>query len=103
MSAVVTDVRCPTGASSLMGRLVSTDGEMDPEGLEGLLLQLHCRECTKDFRRIQPLVLRVLHLYTLTGVFDHTQVVFRDGAEAVINLDTQVDIFKLSTSFKRGK
>lgn len=67
MSAVVTDVRCPTGASSLMGRLVSTDGEMDPEGLEGLLLQLHCRECTKDFRRIQPLVLRVLHLYTLLG------------------------------------
>lgn len=101
MSAVVTDVRCPTGATSLMGRLVSTT-ESPPENIEGLLLQLHCRECTKDFRRLQEAVLRVLHLYHLNGTFSHTQVVFRDGAEKEINLDSQVKVFKLSTEFKRG-
>ena len=103
MSAVVTDVRCPTGATSLMGRLVRGDGAAAPQNLEGLLLQLHCRECSKDFRRLQPAVLRVLHHYTLAGVFDSTQVVFRDGAEATIDLESQARIFKLSTEFKRGR
>lgn len=99
MNTVTIDLRCPTGSTSLMGRLVT--GDNIPEYIEGLFLQLHCRECTKDFRRLSEGVLRVLHLYTTTGEFVETQIQFREGADKYIDLETQSNIFKLSTEFKR--
>ena len=104
MSTVTTDIRCPTGATSLMGKLVYPTGEV-PEILGDVLLEYHCKECTKDFRRLQEpdVILRVLHLYHLNGDFHSTKIQFRDGAERGISLKTQVDIFKLSTEFRRGR
>ena len=103
MSTISTDLRCPTGSTSLMGKLVKLNGT-EPKFIEDMYLQLHCRECTKDFRRIRgDDVLRVLHMYTTTGTFSHTLIQFRDGAEKGIDLETQVKIFKLSTEFKRGR
>lgn len=99
MNTVVIDLRCPTGTTSLMGRLVT--GDSTPEFIEGLFLQLHCRECTKDFRRISDDVLRVLHMYTTTGDFKETQIQFREGADKHISPETQAQVFKLSSEFKK--
>lgn len=102
MSTVVTDIRCPSGATSLLGKMVFTQGE--PTKQDGVLLEFHCKECTKDFRRIRgkDTVLRVLHLYHTNAEFVSTKIQFRDGAEKDIDLETQVEMFRLSTMFRRG-
>lgn len=103
-ASITTDVRCPTGAQSLLSRIVSTDGKPLPD-LGNFLLQTHCRECTKDFRRIHGTesVLRVLHHYTTSGEFVNTVIQFRDGEDKEIDLSTQIEIFRLSVSFKKGR
>lgn len=104
MSTVTTDIRCPTGSNSLLLRVLS-EGRAPIQFVSSQLLQLYCKECTKDFRRINgsDRVLRVLHLFTTNGEFQATQIQFRDGDEQDIDLDTQIKILKLSTQFKPSK
>lgn len=105
MSTVVeTDVRCPTGSKSLLGKVLSVEGA-PLSNLGGILVQLDCKECKRDFRRLHPAntVLRVLHLYTTAGEFKYTQIQFQDPdqEDKTIDLETQVKLFKMSTEFKR--
>lgn len=41
------------------------------------LLELACRDCAKDARRRDPLVLRVLHCFAFDGTFVRSQIVRR--------------------------
>lgn len=99
----MTDIRCPTGSKSLLSRVVAIQG-IPLEALGQFLLQHHCRECTRDFRKLHDAdnVQRVLHLYTADGEFKYTQIQFKDGADKQIDLDTQIALFKLSTEFRKS-
>lgn len=99
-----TEIRCPTGSNSLLLKVLSK-GKPDLKARGTDLLELFCKECTKDFRRIEGLdpVQRVLHIMTTTGEFIQTEIQFKDGAGKEIGLEAQADIIKLSAQFKRGQ
>ena len=105
MSDIITDVRCPTGTTSLLGKLVFTDPDRAQSlDLEPLMLQLHCRSCTQDARRLysDDSVVRVLHLFTLTGLFQHTVIQFKDREDQEVSPESQRRIYELSMLLKGG-
>lgn len=97
----LTDIRCPTGSKSLLSRVTTLQG-VPLKALGTFLLQHHCRECTRDFRRLHGAdsVQRVLHNYTADGEFKYTIIQFKDGADKKVDPETQVKLFRLSTEFK---
>lgn len=106
---ISSDIRCPTGSKGLMAKLVHLDTgrEIDTslnQGLDTVLVELSCRDCTKDFRRIIGDVLRVVHLYRVDGEFQFTKIQFRDDkSDKKIDRQTQIDIYALASSFRRPK
>lgn len=103
MRQEVTDIRCPLGTSLLL-RILSTDSKLPIEFVDSHLLQLHCKECSREFRRISGTdnVQRVLHVFTTSGDFKHTTIQFKDGADRDISLADQIALFDLSSRFVRG-
>ena len=100
---ITTEIRCPTGSNSLLLKVLSKgNAPLKARGTD--LLELYCKECSRDFRRIEGLdpVQRVLHIMQTDGQFVHTEIQFKDGAGKEIDLDTQVSILELSAKFKRG-
>lgn len=99
MSDVTTDIRCPSG-SSLLTKVLNPM-EVPLEFIDSNLLQLFCKDCSREFRRLlgDDKVQRVLHIFTSAGDFRHTTVQFRDGADKDISLEDQVKIFELNTRF----
>jgi hypothetical protein len=57
------------------------DGERPAYVQPDNLIELSCRDCTKDARRSDPSVIRVLHLFDLTGEFIRSEVTVRPGAD----------------------
>lgn len=101
---VRTEIRCPTGSNSLLLKVLSR-GKPDLKARGEDLLELYCKECSRDFRRIGGLdpIQRVLHIMTTTGEFIQTEIQFKDGAGKEIGLEAQADIIALSAQFKRGQ
>lgn len=100
MSTVITDVRCPVGANTLLMRVLSEGGE--PIRFEDQRMQLHCKECSRDFRKIRDNIQRVLHIYSMDGEFLLTQIQFKDGEDQTIDVETQLRIIRLNSRFTRG-
>ena len=87
---VIVDVTCPYGAALLM-RLLSA-GE-SPVTTSDNKMQLHCKSCSRDIKRILPQenVVRVLHIYDMNGNFIHTQIQFRSGKDRIIKDDSSLE------------
>lgn len=96
------DARCPTGTKGLLGKLVVPKGR-DLKSVQDFSIELHCRDCTKDFRKILGIdsILRVVHRYSILGHFEVTQIHFRATNDVkTVSIDTQVEIIALAQSFK---
>lgn len=65
------DLRCPVGPRKLLARLVAT-GER-PVVVPGNLMELHCRDCSRDERIDDPDILRVLHRYDFAAILGATE------------------------------
>lgn len=102
---VTTDIRCPTGSSLLMRLLNSGQDNIPLEFVGTQLMQLFCKDCTKEFRKIHGVdqIQRVLHVFTTAGEFKSTLIQFRDGADKEIDLPTQVALLKLNSQFHRPR
>lgn len=64
------EVRCPGRFRKLF--LVLRQEYM-PE--DGMLMEIACADCAKDFRKINPNILRALHYYDTAGKCVHTKIV----------------------------
>lgn len=65
-ATVALELRCPVGPRQLLGKVIRETGEVPPVG-EANLMELSCRDCTKNLRREDPEILRVVHRYNLLG------------------------------------
>lgn len=71
----VTSLRCSQHPKRLLARM-RLDGERPAYVHPDNLVELSCRDCTKDARRTDPEVVRVLHLFDLTGEFVRSEAVY---------------------------
>ena len=102
---VRTEIRCPTGSNSLLLKVLSK-GKPDLKARDTDLLELYCKECSRDLKRLTPEggeVQRVLHIMKPDGDFVQTEIQFKGERDSkTIDFNTQVELFKLSRSFLRG-
>lgn len=96
------DIRCPSG-SSLLLRVLST-GEAPVEFIDSHHLQLFCKECTRDSKKIDGVqnIQRILHIFTTQGEFLRSEVQFKDGGSRSISPQAQAKIMELASQFRRG-
>lgn len=59
------DLRCPVGPRQLLGKARVTNSP--PHVNESNLIELSCRDCTKNARQFDPSVIRVIHCFNLAG------------------------------------
>lgn len=87
------DLRCPVGPRKLLARLVAAGGR--PSIVPGNLMELHCRDCSREEKIDDPGILRILHRYDLSAVVPgdvdarpvESVCVWRDGREEVLPED----------------
>ena len=71
------DLRCPIGPRKLLARLRS-EGKK-PSVVDGNLMELYCRDCSRDAKTTNEEVLHVLHRFDLIGDLVESVCVFRNG------------------------
>lgn len=60
------DLRCPVGPRQLLGR--ARVGDHVPVHVNANnLVELSCRDCTKNARQFDPAVIRVIHCFNIAG------------------------------------
>jgi hypothetical protein len=64
------EIRCPGKFKKLF--LVLRQEHMPQPGM---LMEIACADCVKDYRRVDPTVKRALHYYDAHGVCVHTKLV----------------------------
>lgn len=67
------EVRCPGRFRKLF--LVLRQEYM-PEA--GMLMEIACADCAKDFRKVDPTIMRALHYYNSAGTCVHTKIVMTE-------------------------
>lgn len=64
------DLRCPQGPKALLGKMVQRG---EPQRVhvdrESNLMEIACRDCTKQGRQKDPGIRRVLHRFNVIGEF----------------------------------
>lgn len=59
------DLRCPAGPKQLLGR---ARAQQEPQKVNAdNLIELSCRDCTKNARAFNPDVVRVIHCFNFLG------------------------------------
>jgi hypothetical protein len=71
----VTNLRCSLHPSRLLARM-RLEGERPSYVQPENLVELWCRDCSLDYRREDPEVERVLHLFNFVGEFVRTEVLY---------------------------
>lgn len=73
MSINKEEVRCPYEPRALLAKVIMGD---DPKRFEdvGQLVELYCRDCTKQQRKYDKDVARVLHRFNILGQLVETVV-----------------------------
>ena len=91
-TAITLDLRCPTGSRSLLSRIVVDKDAPQPP--PSVMIQLHCKECSRDFKRLPDgvSIQRVLHHFSIDGVFQSTVIQLRDGSSKSLSLDAHVSV-----------
>lgn len=59
------ELRCPNGPKALLCKVIS-DGDTVQYTTDNLI-ELNCRDCTKEFRRQRPEIKRVVHRFNVLG------------------------------------
>ena len=67
------DLRCPHGPRQLLAK-VSRDGDYHAMSDDRLTLDIACRDCAKQARKMDPRVRRVVHRFNVLGELVTTQV-----------------------------
>lgn len=99
---MVTPVRCPIWSSLLLNVL----GDMSSLRVLDQRLELHCKDCSREFRKAFPKsmeVQRVLHIFQTSGEFLQTVIQFKDHTgrgDKRLSLDDQIKILELANSFR---
>lgn len=81
------DLRCPVGPRKLLARLVAAGERVSVA--PGNLVELHCRDCSRDEKQDDPEILRVVHRYDLAAILPsgtdarpvESVYVWRDGRQ----------------------
>ena len=72
MTVLAIELRCPVGPRKLLAK-VRTEG-LKPIVVEGNLLELACRDCTRALRVTEPDVRLVVHSYDLAGTLVESHI-----------------------------
>jgi len=64
------EIRCPGKFKKLFLILLQ---EHMPQ--QGMLMEIACADCAKEFRKIDPTIKRALHYYDTAGICVHTKLV----------------------------
>lgn len=72
MTTLAIELRCPVGPRKLLAK-VRLEG-LKPVVVEGNLLELACRDCTRTLRATEPDVRLVVHRFDLAGTLVESYV-----------------------------